>query len=396
MPAALTTTYYAQQVAPGIASGSRQNSYAPAELALATHRRCSPATELALSGRGLASHLKGLHQRASRALILGQGDSAWSNCNEAILHCNMERLVGELGEQQARQLCCRMWILYICVLSSLTELADGDGELRAKRSGILPTLPTSARQVWDLIVVAFDGRDGDVDSEVLVPTVLLCLKLRDARAARDIVEAWLATLPKDTVFLLQETTESCSSEAQQQHSMARASYTRVCELFTLHILPQLNDFASAYEFLRTSLFISRPARDELIRRLDLLRNPALAQKQARPWTKKKKKMKPLLATTSAPAATTSAPAVVVEAARSAITASKPRALVVRRPRSMLGIARRVVRRLVSKWGITLLTLAIAAALLRLLAQRFRLPPLLNALARKLWSTLKMGTQVTYI
>ncbi|KAJ2741164.1 hypothetical protein GGI20_005377 [Coemansia sp. BCRC 34301] len=364
-------------------------------LAPAPHHRCSPAADAPLSGRSLLLHLKGLHQRASRALILGQGGSAWSHCREAIQYCSMERLSSELGEQQSRQLCCRMWILYICVLSSLTELADSDGELRPKRSDScfsLPLLPTNASQVWRSIVAAFGGRAGDVDSEVLVPTVLLCLKLRDARSARDIVEAWLATLPDESVFLL-ETAGGCALEDQQQRNMAQASYVRVCELYTLHILPQLNDFTSAYDFLRTSTLMPSPARDELIRRLDLLRNPILAQRQARHRTKKKAKPAAEPASVKAIDIVTTKQAV---ASSCLVSASKPPRALVRRPRGMLDIARRVVRRLVSRWGITLLTMAIAAAVLRLLAQRLRLPPLLNVLARRLWSTVKMGTQVTYI
>ncbi|KAJ2112401.1 hypothetical protein IW146_004639 [Coemansia sp. RSA 922] len=406
MPATLATAHYIQPAVPALSNGGLHSSYPAAELASAAHRRCLPVAELAQSGRGLASHLRGLHQKASRALILGQGDGAWSSCNEAIQHCSMERLVSEVGEQQARQLCCRMWILYICVLSSLTELADGDGQLRPKRSGnyALPLLPTTAQQVWRFIVAAFGGRDGDVDSEVLVPTVLLCLKLRDARAARNIVEAWLATLADDTLLMLQTTASGSSPEAQQQRNMARASYMRVCELYILHILPQLNDLSSAVDFLHASTLISPPARDELIRRLDLLRNPTLAQKQARPRTRKKaqppRPPRPAadpalpLSTVSPAAVALTKPTPVMGPTR-AVATSKPRALV-RRPRSTFDIARRVVRRLVSRWGITFLTIAIAAAVLRLLAQRLRLPPLLNALARKLWSTVKMGTQVTYI
>ncbi|KAJ2309986.1 hypothetical protein IWW52_005545, partial [Coemansia sp. RSA 2704] len=56
----------------------------------------------------------------------------------------------------------------------------------------------------------------------------------------------------------------------------------------------------------------------------------------------------------------------------------------------------VVRRLVSRWGMTLFTLAVAMAVLRLVTQRIRLPQLFTAVYRKLWSTIKMGTQVTYI
>ncbi|KAJ1798801.1 hypothetical protein LPJ59_002266, partial [Coemansia sp. RSA 2399] len=256
-----------------------------------------------VGGRSLNAHLKALHQKASRALILGRGGAAWAQCSEAIQYCNIERLTHEYSEQQARQLCCRLWILYICVLSSLTEVAEEDGKLQLKRGhkgalddAELAEIPSTVREVWGSIVNAFGGYAGNVDSEVLVPTVLLCLKLRDARTARSIVEAWLATLSDDTVYLLQECTSSShgnGTEREQQRTMVQASYMRVCELYTLHILPQLGDFPSAYDFLTMSSVVSTPAKDEFTRRLDALRTPApAAKKKTKHRGQKTKKAKP--------------------------------------------------------------------------------------------------------
>ncbi|KAJ1864742.1 hypothetical protein LPJ78_003168 [Coemansia sp. RSA 989] len=380
----------------------------------------------------LAAQLKTLHQKASRALILGQSASAWKHCNEAIEHCNLEQLTCEYGEQQARQLCCRLWILYICVLSSLAEISEEDnGKLRLKQSvrEQIAEFPQSVRQVWDEIMKAFGGCAGNVDSEVLVPIVLLCLKLRDARTARDIVEAWLATLSDETMVLLQS--EKCvisGDERQQQRSMAQASYLRVCELYTLHILPQLGDFMSAYDFLSVSLVVSGPAKSEFTRRLDSLRNPPAAKRRSSKRDKKPRKPK---RTEIAPAAEAAdragvhvvkdkavpvAPETVAvqQPAKTAVVPAAPStrsarpgkhavrragvrsSAVAHRPRNVLSIAWQVVRRLMSQWGFTLFTLAIAVAVLRLVGQRFRLPQLLNTLYRKLWATIKMGTQVTYI
>ncbi|KAJ2844687.1 hypothetical protein IWW36_005083, partial [Coemansia brasiliensis] len=249
----------------------------------------------ALSSKTLATQLKTLHQKASRALILGQSASAWEHCNAAVEHCNLEQLTCEYGEQQARQLCCRLWILYICVLSSLAEISDeDDGKLRVKQNiqEKISGFPQTVRQVWDGIMKAFGGCAGNVDSEVLVPIVLLCLKLRDARTARDIVEAWLATLSDETMFLLQS--DKCvisGDERQQQKSMAQASYLRVCELYTLHILPQLGDFMSAYDFLSVSSVVSGPAKSEFTRRLNSLRNPPAAKRRNSKRDKKPRKPK---------------------------------------------------------------------------------------------------------
>ncbi|KAJ2801120.1 hypothetical protein H4R20_003805, partial [Coemansia guatemalensis] len=249
------------------------------------------------TGGSLVPHLKMLHQKASRALILGQGSSAWQHSREAVQHCNIEQLTCEYGEQQARQLCCRLWILYICVLSSLAELAEEDGRLRVKQgtntaeSTKLEGFPASVRDVWDSIMAAFGGYAGNVDSEVLVPTVLLCLKLRDARTARDIVEAWLATLSDETMYLLQQEDGAGSAQRQQQQTMAKASYLRVCELYMLHILPQLNDLSSAYDFLNVCTVVSKPARDGLTKRLDLLRNPAAAEKKVKKRSTRRKSQK---------------------------------------------------------------------------------------------------------
>ncbi|KAJ1647813.1 hypothetical protein LPJ64_000847 [Coemansia asiatica] len=405
----------------------------------------------------LSMRLKVLHQKASRALILGQGNVAWMHCREAIQHCNIETLTCEYGEQQARQLCCRLWILYICVLSSLAEIAAEDGKLRPKDGLVQPAaaaaaaakdsqlagFPVSVREVWSSIMTAFGGYAGNVDSEVLVPIVLLCLKLRDAKTARDIVEAWLATLSDETMFLLQGSDDGYAGELngsarKQQRTMVQASYMRVCELYTLHILPQLGDFESAYDFLSMSSVVTAPAKEEYTKRLDSLRSPATSKKPrptaAHRSKKKTTKRVAIIKTAqtangkldanadtkvnadtdagaSAKAQDTSpvrayiprtplpAPSAAAAVARSTGVATrqsaKPRALT-RRPRSAMSIAWQVVRRVMSRWGLTVFTLAVAIAVLRLVAQRFRLPPLLNAITRRLWSTFKMGTQVTYI
>ncbi|KAJ1988974.1 hypothetical protein GGI25_003936 [Coemansia spiralis] len=427
--------------------------------------------ETQVGGRPLITQLKALHQKASRALILGQGGTAWAHCREAIQFCNIERLTCDYGEQQARQLCCRLWILYICVLSSMTEVAEEDGKLQPKRStkntatdAELTGFPASVREVWDAIMAAFGGYAGNVDSEVLVPTVLLCLKLRDAKTARNIVEAWLATLSDDTMLLLQDCVDNGlinGSEHKQQRTMVQASYMRVCELYTLHILPQLDDFLSAYDFLSMSAAVSAPAKTEFTKRLDSLRNPPPETKQhpkrIRQKTKKSKPAKsaekiisqqqPPPATAAMPASFTNGNHVVkkyaprhkesasdaaddiisqqqqqqpfsslknniaVHSSRingkiaavysSSATTSSSRAAVrsravAHRPRSIVSVAWQVVRRLLSRWGFTLFTLAIIAAVLRMVAQRFRLPPIFAAVYKKLWKTVKMGTQVTYL
>ncbi|KAJ1961694.1 hypothetical protein GGI12_003102 [Dipsacomyces acuminosporus] len=368
----------------------------------------------------------------------------------------------------------------------LTELAAEDGRLQVKRgakdasTAALQKLPATVRDVWDMIMTAFGGYAGNVDSEVLVPTVLLCLKLRDAKTARDIVEAWLATLSDETMYLLQESGNADNTNGssksilgtrpgvvshQQHKTMVQASYLRVCELYALHILPQLNDFTSAYEFLNMCTAVSATTRDGFVKRLDSLRSPAPVKKRAKNRSKKqsakpKATAAPKAASGSSEQASGSTAAMVPAEAKQAVSAAyvasnpnananananadrdgdeasakstalpslasvyakskhstsngnsssgtgssgrsrtrpgvKTRALV-RKPKSTISIVWQVVRRLMSRWGFTLFTLAIVAAVLRMLTQRFRLPPLFNAITRKLWNTIKMGTQVTYI
>ncbi|KAJ2498370.1 hypothetical protein GGH96_004355 [Coemansia sp. RSA 1972] len=357
--------------------------------------------------KSLASHLKTLHQKASRALILGQNSAAWEHSRAAVEYCNIERLTHEYGEQQARQLCCRLWILYICVVSSVTEVAETDGSLRIKQGVDVQGVPESVRSVWTSVVKAFGGCAGDVDSEVLVPTVLLSLKLRDARTARDIVESWLATLSDEYMCLL-----GAQSVGAQQ---TMASYVRVCELYMLHVLPQLGDLNSAYEFLSASTVVSDSVKREFTKRLDALRNPPVLTRK-RKAVKSKKPRKPklvqspvqIVAKTEAVVETQPKPATSTHSDLPSLAALVPRSAkvgvrrqtkagaVVRRPRSTLSVAWRVVRRLMSRWGFTLFTLAVAVAVIRMLTQRFRVPHFFTAVYRKLWNTVKMGTQVTYI
>ncbi|ORX72217.1 hypothetical protein DL89DRAFT_110238 [Linderina pennispora] len=321
------------------------------------------------------------------------------------------------------------------------------GKSRSKRTNkdaaTLEKLPGSVRQVWDAIMRAFGGYAGNVDSEVLVPTVLLCLKLRDAKTARDIVEAWFATLSDDTMYLLQNGNKGAGKivqNRQQRATMVQASYMRVCELYTLHILPQLNDFDSAYTFLDLSTVVSAHTKDGFVKRLDSLRNPTPPKKLAKQHRSKAKKAKKAKASkapaveepkaetartaeTAEPALKAAAetasdnaaagptavvargklPSLAAVQSRATATSNRTRTRpavktrsLVRRPRGVVQIAYDVVRRLFSRWGFTLFTLAILAAVLRLVMQRFRLPPILNAITRKLWNTWKMGTQVTYI
>ncbi|KAJ2616107.1 hypothetical protein H4S08_000919 [Coemansia sp. RSA 1365] len=405
----------------------------------------APTHYVSKTGGSLVPHLKMLHQKASRALILGQSSSAWEHSSTAVQHCNIEQLTCEYGEQQARQLCCRLWILYICVLSSLTELAEEDGRLRVKRGPDmtenikLEGFPTSVRDVWDSIMAAFGGYAGNVDSEVLVPTVLLCLKLRDARTARDIVEAWLATLSDETVYLLKQEDGAGSAQRQQQRTMAKASYLRVCELYMLHILPQLNDLSSAYDFLNLCTVVSEPARDEFTRRLDSLRNPVAVEKKIKTsgTRRKSRKQRQVRQSTTCQSVLSTALATCVadnnakSIARedAGITAApyarkqkgtgyqsvpepvaeqqptptlfNPRRptdksrVVARRPRNILSVVWNVVQRLMGRWGFTLFTLALSIAVLRLAMQKLRLPSF-RTIYKKLWATIKMGTQVTNI
>ncbi|KAJ2529444.1 hypothetical protein GGH20_002227 [Coemansia sp. RSA 1937] len=357
--------------------------------------------------KSLASHLKTLHQKASRALILGQNSAAWEHSRTAVEHCTIERLAAEYGEQQASQLCCRLWILYICVVSSVTEVAETDGTLHIKQSvdGVRG-VPESVRSVWTNVVSAFGGCAGDVDSEVLVPTVLLSLKLRDARTARDIVESWLATLSDEYMSLL----GSQSVGAQQ----TMASYVRVCELYMLHVLPQLGDLNSAYEFLRASTVVSDSVKKEFTKRLDALRNPPVLTRKRKTTKSRARKPKlvqsPVQMVAKTEAAVETQPekqvgtrndlpslaSLVPHSAKIGVRRQTKTGAVVRRPRSTLSVAWRVVRRLMSRWGFTLFTLAVAVAVIRMLTQRFRVPHFFTAVYRKLWNTVKMGTQVTYI
>ncbi|KAJ1675522.1 hypothetical protein EV182_001095 [Spiromyces aspiralis] len=438
----------------------------------------------------LLDRLRSLHQKSSRALILGQRVAAWVHCRDALNLCCDPDFIGRIDSDSVRQMCVRIWTLYICVLSTLAELSSEDGPaagagtgscggrlvVRPDRDGQRPQLdgfPQTIRQVWDATIETFGGVPGLVNSEVLVPFVLLCIKLRDLAAAREMVEAWLATLPEESLSLLEQNLQNGSPTLPlQSHvftgssaSVMQASYLRVCELYLLHILPQSNDFGSANDFLKYNELIPSNVRGLFAKRLAALQSaspsPSLSSarrsKLGRKGTVPSSKLRPkktavphvmpsplssdsqrpnaangrssskpadaaatplkgsasmgpssdpqsqveearvpAAPSTTSPSVSSSLVPRPAKSATAAARAVRPQYRTRTSHRTFISVFMRFARRLVSEWGVTLLTATIIFAILRLAFRRLPVPDLLRMLLRRIWQTVRMGTRVTYI
>ncbi|KAJ1921708.1 hypothetical protein H4219_000441 [Mycoemilia scoparia] len=475
-------TNAARQIINGLNGGSIGGSGHSANSAYNGNNSSNSSSRVGRNGESIhdvifSSKLKTLHmlhQKASRALVLGQSISAWEICTEAIRLCQEPSFISKLVNNDSKQVCVRTWTLYICTLSTLAEVSKGPpGKennsvlcVKPDHSGFQKTklegFPNSTKDVWSRVVETFGSVPGQVSSEVLVPFVLMCIKLRDISVAREAVEVWLATQPDESIYLLEKSVQGRPPPlplrthvfAGNNASVMQASYLRVCELYLLHILPQCDDLPSAKDFLEYNELIPNNVREFFSKRLDALQ--AVPPKPQKKSSKKKSKShkrskrhsgskkskaeaeellakdekaaiknndkemlvskgdedgdndntrnvatekstpKPAVLPTETMASVSTIPSSLTRQHKKSQARAHQRSKPHKRNRNILSTILRFVRRVISEWGITLLTTTIIFGVLRLLFRRLPMTALLKSLLRKIWQTIQMGTKITYL
>ncbi|KAI8866030.1 hypothetical protein GQ42DRAFT_165754 [Ramicandelaber brevisporus] len=239
---------------------------------------------------------------------------------------NAKVAVGEVIEV-ANRLRQRLWILYVTVIGGLMEVAsladtnnsnnnsNGSNKATGKRlSGAKDeivlrrncgidcstlsahaTFPSSLTEIWTSIVHDFGDVQGAVDSEVIVTCVLLCIREKQLALARQMVEGWISTLPDRTLDAISVDLHRHYQQQQQQHQQttkadARSTdtsnltpyqlYARVVELYTLHILCGLKDWAGARSFLEYNTIIPEATKAAYMDAINRLQRRAKAPKKA--------------------------------------------------------------------------------------------------------------------
>ncbi|KAF9100857.1 hypothetical protein BGX29_006204 [Mortierella sp. GBA35] len=156
------------------------------------------------------------------------------------------------------------------------------------------------RDLWKRLVDDYGGLEGDVDGQVMVPFVMLCVQQKLYALARQIVEAYLATIPEGMLIHL-ETAAGVSLNHEGSNSQKdplMTNYERLVELYLIHVLAKLGEWTSATDFLQYNTVLSDSSKKSYGKILDKLH-----QKSLRP--KKTKSSLPSLADSRSSTTTTS-------------------------------------------------------------------------------------------
>ncbi|KAG0261178.1 hypothetical protein BG011_001284 [Mortierella polycephala] len=213
-----------------------------------------------------------LYHKATSTFLLRQLASAYSISLEALellSKTNLDYKLDQAESVQARRsyfiLKQKLWILHTTIfgamLSDRTSAAHASehmGATRKRGSGSSKDSPEKlVKDLWRRIVEDYGGLEGDVDGQVVVPLVLLCVNQKLFTLVRQIVEAYLATIP-DGLLIHLETAAGVAMTPGGGSSKDPliTNYERLVELYLIHVLAKLNEWDYATDFLQYNSVLS--------------------------------------------------------------------------------------------------------------------------------------------
>ncbi|PVU89243.1 hypothetical protein BB559_005170 [Furculomyces boomerangus] len=232
--------------------------------------------------------LKIIHRKATRALVLGRANVAWEHYHSSLktiglyktLKVRLDKKNTSIIDSDENQITNKFWILYICIISSIVENMSESGNViirldNSSQQTKLDGFPKSCTEVWECVKNGFGGISGNVDGEIIVLLVLFMIKIKDFGLAKSVIEDWIDTLPEKILNKLElNTPESTKPNGQilsVEKSSARTSYIRVCELYTIQILPFFNMLDNATVFVKENKYMSSPLKNSFISKLESLK-----------------------------------------------------------------------------------------------------------------------------
>ncbi|KAF9901431.1 hypothetical protein EC991_006184 [Linnemannia zychae] len=134
------------------------------------------------------------------------------------------------------------------------------------------------KDLWKRLVDDYAGFEGDVDGQVMVPFVMLCVQQKLYTLARQIVEAYLATIPEGMLIHL-ETAAGVSLNPEGPKDPLMTNYERLVELYLIHVLAKLGEWTSATDFLQFNTVLSDASKKSYSKILDKLHQKSLRPKK---------------------------------------------------------------------------------------------------------------------
>ncbi|KAG0324613.1 hypothetical protein BGZ99_001618 [Dissophora globulifera] len=208
----------------------------------------------------------------------------------------------------------KLWILNITIFGAmLTDRAEGEA---ADANGVQKRLTGSSKEqpeklvkdLWRRLLKDYESVEGDIDGQVMVAFVLLCINQKLYTVARQGTESYLATIPDGMLIHLETAAGALQSVDRVAKDPLMTNYERLVELYAVHVLAKLKEWDYARQFLEFNTVLSESSKVMYNRILN-----KLEQKSQRP--KKIKRpldtgLDPLLTTASStsPPSSSSTPA----------------------------------------------------------------------------------------
>ncbi|OAQ27412.1 hypothetical protein K457DRAFT_634613 [Linnemannia elongata AG-77] len=216
-----------------------------------------------------------LYHKATSTFLLRQLASAYSTSLEAIellARTNQDYGLDHSDNINTQRsfyvLKQKLWILHSTIFGAMLTDRAASEESKGNSGGLLNGVRKRVsgssskdspeklvRDLWKRLVEDYAGLEGDVDGQVMVPFVMLCVQQKLYTLARQIVEAYLATIPEGMLIHL-ETAAGVSLNPEGPKDPLMTNYERLVELYLIHVLAKLGEWTSATDFLQYNTVLS--------------------------------------------------------------------------------------------------------------------------------------------
>ncbi|GAB7348705.1 hypothetical protein MBLNU459_g7444t1 [Dothideomycetes sp. NU459] len=176
----------------------------------------------------------------------------------------------------------KVWSFYLTLLNSIIELGAEEGKL-VFGSTKWRALAAKARDgtVWDEVVnLGYGGNEGQVDGEVVVNlATLLLTHMASQKLNQQRLETYLSASSTPSFDVTAHLENSQNGHRSPNPSKSNGTSTprdlntrlKLLELYTLHVLPQNNEWEYARDFINMSEVLDEERREAFVQALQSLR-----------------------------------------------------------------------------------------------------------------------------
>ncbi|ODH46840.1 hypothetical protein GX48_07044 [Paracoccidioides brasiliensis] len=176
----------------------------------------------------------------------------------------------------------KVWNLYISTLNAIVELGPEEGRKQFGQKE-WKALASKVRDgsLWDIISrVGYGGRDGSIDADVVYNIATLILNHSPSQKLnQQCLENYLSSYGQPDLDIETHIENSPPGKKKQRASRANGTDTpkdltarvRILELFTLHVLPQNDEWDYAKEFISLSEVLDDERKEAFLQTLENLR-----------------------------------------------------------------------------------------------------------------------------